>query len=127
MSNRLNSGYEQRLLGGSVSEDYEEKEEIEIEKEEKNAEEYYELPPAIRSRTLIWSVISLILGILSCLLCPFYYIGLALALVSFVFLFIARRNLGFFDKCAILGLIFGVMGLVCGIFSLSADLLGLFK
>ena len=39
MSNRLNSGYEQRLLGGSVSEDYEEKEEIEIEKEEKNAEE----------------------------------------------------------------------------------------
>ena len=127
MSNRLNSGYEQRLLGGSVSEDYEVKDENELEKEDNNTEEYYELPSAIRSRTLIWSVISLILGILSCLLCPFYYVSLTLAAVSFVFLLIARKNLGFFDKCAILGLIFGIMGLVCGIFSLSAELLGLFK
>ena len=127
MSNNLNSGYEQRLLGGNVSEDYEENNENNLEKEEKNSDEYYELPPAMRSRTLLWSVISLVLGILSCLLCPFYYVGLALSVMSLVFLLISRKNLGFFDKCAILGLIFGIMGFVCGIFSLCADVLGLFN
>ena len=127
MSNNLNSGYEQRLLGGNVSEDYEENNENNLEKEEKNSDEYYELPPAMRSRTLLWSVISLVLGILSCLLCPFYYVGLALSVMSLAFLLISRKNLGFFDKCAILGLIFGIMGFVCGIFSLCADVLGLFN
>ena len=36
-------------FGGSVSEDYEVKDENELEKEDNNTEEYYELPSAIRS------------------------------------------------------------------------------
>lgn len=95
-------------------------------KEKKSAEEYYELPPTIRSRSLIWSVISLVAGILSILLCPFYYVSLVLALVSIGGALLARRNFGFFDNYALVGLIFGIMGIVCGIFSMCANLLGIF-
>jgi hypothetical protein len=39
---------------------------------------------------------------------------------------VSRRNLGFFEKYAIYGLILGMMGIVCGIFSAIAIKLGIF-
>lgn len=98
----------------------------EVQEKKKSTEEYYELPPAIRSRNLIWSVISLVAGILSILLCPFYYVSLVLALVSIGGALLSRRNFGFFDNYAVVGLIFGIMGVVCGLFSMCARLLGIF-
>lgn len=97
------------------------------EKSGDSTEEYYELPPAIKSRTLVWSVASLVLGILSLLLCPFYYVSLVLAALAVGATVISRRNLGFFDRLAVLGIILGVMGFVFGIFSMTADMIGLFK
>lgn len=105
----------------------EEKEERQIVEREKESEEYYSLPPAIRSRTLIWSVISILCGVLSIMLCPFYYVSLVIAGVAFLFAWISRRNLGFFEKYSIMGIIFGIMGFVTGIFSLISDLIGIFN
>ena len=90
-----------------------------------DSEEYYSLPPAIRARTLIWSVISLICGVLSILLCPFYYVSFVFAAAALVFSVVSRKNLGFFEKCAIMGIILGIMGFVFGTFSMISDLLGL--
>lgn len=122
---RIGENSEERLLGTGADTETGVSE-IE-EKNEDGSEEYYELPPAIRSRTLIWSVASLVLGILSLLLCPFYYVSLVLAALAVGCTVVSRKNLGFFDKLAVLGIILGIMGFVFGIFSLTADMIGLFK
>ena len=125
MSNDFFNNYEDRLLSdGSINE-----REEEIKSETVNngeAEEYYELPLALRSRSLIWSVISFVAGVLSLALCPFYYVSLVFAVGSILSSLISRRNLGFFEKYAVTGLVFGIMGVVCGVFSAIATSLGIF-
>lgn len=90
------------------------------------SEEYYALPEAIKSRSLLWSVISFVLGVLSIALCPLYYVSLVFAIGSVVTSMISRKNLGFFEKYAIFGLILGIMGVVFGISSAIAIRLGIF-
>ena len=90
------------------------------------SEEYYALPEAIKSRSLLWSVISFVLGVLSIALCPLYYVSLVFAIGSVVTSMISRKNLGFFEKYAIFGLILGIMGIVFGISSAIAIRLGIF-
>ena len=90
------------------------------------SEEYYTLPEAIKSRSLLWSVISFVLGVLSIALCPLYYVSLVFAVGSVVTSMISRKNLGFFEKYAIFGLILGIMGIVFGISSAIAIRLGIF-
>ena len=123
MANGFYNDYEERLLGEGTDTKYEEDPRTEKEPE---SEEYYELPPAIRSRSLIWAVISFSLGILSLLLCKFYYVSIAFALVSIGSSLVSRRNLGFFEKFSIMGLILGIMGVVCSIFSCIASAIGWF-
>ena len=114
---------EERLLTDGTDTKYEEDPRTEKDPE---SEEYYELPLAIKSRNRIWSIISLSLGVLSIILCPFYYASLGLAVVSLLASLISRRNLGFFDKCSVMGLILGIVGFVCGVFMLIASVIGLF-
>lgn len=114
---------EERLLTDGTDTKYEEDPRTEKDPE---SEEYYELPLAIKSRNRIWSIISLALGVLSIILCPFYYVSLGLAVVSLLASLISRRNLGFFDKCSVMGLILGIVGFVCGVFMLIASVIGLF-
>ena len=122
MSNGFNNGYEERLLNSGAGSDYEE----EIEKDVNNeSDEYYELPLAIKSRSLIWAVLSLIAGILSLVLCPIYYVSFILSACSAVFSLMSRHNLGFFEKYSIIGLILGIMGFVCGVFSFVANMIGI--
>ena len=90
------------------------------------SEEFYALPEAIKSRSLLWSVISFVLGVLSIALCPLYYVSLVFAIGSVVTSMISRKNLGFFEKYAIFGLILGIMGIVFGISSAIAISLGIF-
>ena len=90
------------------------------------SEEYYALPEAIKSRSLLWSVISFVLGVLSIAICPLYYVSLVFAVGSVVTSMISRKNLGFFEKYAIFGLILGIMGIVFGISSAIAIRLGIF-
>ena len=90
------------------------------------SEEYYALPEAIKSRSLLWSVISFVCGVLSIALCPLWYISLVFAAGSIVTSLISRKNLGFFEKYAIFGLILGIMGVVFGISSIIAIRLEIF-
>ena len=124
MANSFNNDYEDRLLGAPSEESYTEEEPEVVKNEE--SEEYYQLPLAIKSRSLIWSVISFAAAVLSLALCLFSYVGITFAVVSVVFSLFSRRNLGFFEKYSILGLILGIIGFVCSIFSLIADAIGIF-
>ncbi len=91
------------------------------------SEEYYALPEAIKSRSLLWSVISFVAGVLSIALCPLYYISLVFAVGSIVTSLISRKNFGFFERYAIFGLILGIMGIVFGISSIIAIRFEIFK
>ena len=125
----MNSGfdkeYSNRLLGEGSEEQLSEFEPETA--KEAESDEYYELPPAIRSRTLLWSVISFTLGILSLALCGFYYVSFVLAALAVGFAMFSRKNLGFFERYSIMGLVFGIMGFVFSIFSLVATSIGLFS
>ena len=123
MANGNYNDYEERLLGEGTDTKYEEDPRTE---KEPVVEEYYELPLAIRSRSLIWSVISFAAGVLSILLCPIYVLSLILALVSVGSSLVSRHNLGFFERYSVIGLVLGIMGFVCSIFSLIANVLGIF-
>lgn len=119
-----NNDNDQRLLGTSSEES---SEAYEPEKAKNNdSEEYYDLPLAIRSRSLIWAVIAFAAGILSLALSSFYYVGYVFSGISLATALISRRNLGFFEKYSIMGIILGIIGLVFSTFSLIAGLLGLF-
>ena len=109
------------LNGGEYAE-----EESEVSREEKKEEvEYYELPENIRARSMIWSVLSLVMAILSVVLCPIFYLGLAFSVLSAVFAVVSRRNLGYFDRMTLFGLIVAIFGFIFGVFSMIMDLTGL--
>ena len=123
MSVGFNDDSEARLLGSGI----EDVEHLEVaETLDDGSDEYYELPPAIKSRSLIWAVISVLAGILSFTLCFFHYVGLGLAAVAFVTAMVSRKNLGFFEKYSIMGIMLGIIGFVCSVFSMIASMLGLF-
>ena len=126
MSNSFNNDYEERYLTSGNNDSYEEPEELEAEEKNEETDEYYELPLAIKSRTLLWAVLSLFAGIFSILLCPWYYVCFVMSACSAIFSLISRSNLGFFEKYSIMGLVLGLMGFVCGVFAFVANLIGLF-
>lgn len=72
-----------------------------------------------------WSVVALVLAILSLALCYFSWVGLVFGLISVVFAVVSRRHLGYFDKITLTALILAIFGVV---FSLTgivfADLIG---
>lgn len=130
MSNALYNDYDERLLPASGEEDVDanvdENSEVVTEKTDES-DEYYELPLAIKSRSLIWAVIAFAFGILSLALCPFYYVSLVFAAGSVAASLVSRKNLGFFERYSIIGLVLGMMGVVCGIFSAIVTSIGIFK
>lgn len=93
---------------------------------ETGSDEVYPLPPSIKSRSLIWSALSIVLAALALILCRFYYVGIVFSLVAVGMALISRKNLGFFEKYSILGIIFGIIGFIINIFMMIADLVGLF-
>ncbi len=113
--------YDDRLLGDGKAPEQDEKKEKELEFKE----EYYELPPAIRRRTLIWSIASVVLASLSVLLSSFYYVGIVLSFLAIGSSLISRRNLGFFDRFSVVGIIVAVMGFVFNGFSLIIGVFGI--
>ena len=123
MSNGFFDDYEDRLLSDGT--EREEELEPEVENDE-SSDEYYELPLALKSRSLIWSAISFVAGVLSLAICTFYYVSLVFAVVSIVSSLISRKNLGFFERYSIIGLILGIMGILFGISSAIAISLGIF-
>ncbi len=119
----MSNNYDDRRLLGSPDEDEDAAEERNEAK--RGSDEYYDLPPAIRSRTRLWSVISLVLAVLSVLLCPVYYVSLVFSILAVGASLFSRRTLGFFDSLAVIGLIVAIFGFVFGISVMVADLIGL--
>ena len=87
--------------------------------------EYYAVPK--ENGNLLWSAVSVIFAVLSVVFFSFFYIGAIIcAAVAIALSVVASRKLGFFDKMALFGLIFGIFGAVFGIFSMIVDISGVF-
>lgn len=103
--------------------DYEDKTE-DLEERNDGADEYYSLPEDRRSRTMLWSVLSLALSVLSILLCAFWYVSVVFAVASIVFAIVSGKRFGYFDTMAVIGLILGIVGVTFGAASAVLDLTG---
>ena len=69
-----------------------------------------------RPRTMIYSILSLAMGIASIVLsCCSGWFGLAIGVLGIVFSVIARRHLGYFDGMSIAGMVLGICGALFGV------------
>ena len=66
-----------------------------------------------------FSVVSLIISVISIFLFVFPPVAIALGVTGVVFSLLSRKNLGYFDGFSIAGLIVGIFGIVFGIAGLS--------
>jgi len=67
-----------------------------------------------RPKTMAWSLISMITGILSLALSFFGWAAIALGAIAIICSAVSRKILGYFDKMSVVGLIIGIFGAVCG-------------
>ena len=68
-----------------------------------------------------FSVVSLILSVLSVLLFVFPWVGIILGFIGVGLSLLSRKNLGYFDGLALAGLIVGIFGIV---FALAGFIVG---
>ncbi len=69
-----------------------------------------------KPRTMIYSILSLVLGIASFVLCCCGgWFGLGLGVLAIVFSCVSRRHLGYFDGMSIAGLVLGICGTLFGL------------
>lgn len=69
-----------------------------------------------KPRTIIYSVLSLALGIVSIVLCCCSgWIGLAIGVLGIVFSVVSRYHLGYFDGLSIAGMVLGICGALFGL------------
>ena len=94
---------------------------------ENTQEEVYALPEKKARRSMIPSILSLILAIVSVLTCQIWVLALLLALASLGLALFARYRLGYFDKVALFGLIVSIVGTVFACFSAVVTISGIFS
>ncbi len=69
-----------------------------------------------RPRTMIYSILSLVLGIASCVLCCCGgWVSAGVGALGIVFSIVARRHLGYFDGMSVAGLVLGICGTLFGV------------
>lgn len=73
-----------------------------------------------KPKTMGWSVVSLVSGIISVICCCLGVTGIILGAVAIISSIISRKTLGYFDGLSIAGLILGIFGLVFGVSILAA-------
>ena len=83
---------------------------------EENGEEYafQTLGRNGRPKTIVWSLASLVMGVIAIFTCFFGWSSLILGAAAIVFAILSRRMLGYFDGRSIAGLILGIFGVVFG-------------
>lgn len=91
------------------------------------ADEYYELPNETASRNMIWSIISLVFGILSVVTCQIYVLSMILAVLGMGASLYSRRKLGYFDRPSVIGLIIAIFGLVFAVAAMFISISGIFE
>ena len=63
-----------------------------------------------------WSLASLAMSIVALLCCCFIdWLGMVFSTVAIVFALISRKNIGYFDRLSLAGIIVGIFGIVFGI------------
>ena len=88
--------------------------EVESSYEKKENVRYDEIFDKGKKKTLAFSIVSLVTGILSILCCCFAFVGLPLGIIAIVFSAVSRKKLGYFDGMAVAGLVLGIFGTVIG-------------
>ena len=76
---------------------------------------YTKLTKKGKPKTLLWSLLSLILAILSVAFSIFGWAGVILGVCAIIFSIIGRKGLGFFNGFTIAGLLTGIFGIVFGV------------
>ncbi len=77
-----------------------------------------------KPRSMIYSIVSLVTGIVSILICCCGgWFGLGLGTIAVVFSVVSRRHLGYFDGLSIAGLVLGICGAVFGAATVVAGFL----
>ena len=104
---------------------YSEKTEDEYKEQAVKEEEYYPLPKDPKKRTMLFSVISVILSVLSIGLSVFYIPALILAVLALGFALYSRYILGYFYKPALVGLILSIFGIIFGFGSMILTICGI--
>ena len=103
------SGQESNAL--VTSDTYYEDKQLDVKRSDPR-DRYYELFDKNKQKTMIWSVLSLIFGIVSIICCCYGWLGLVLSAASIAFAVVSRVNLKYFDGMALAGLIIGIFGMV---------------
>lgn len=86
--------------------------------------EFYALTD--KNGSLIWSVLSLLAALASVVAIIFSpTVGIIVAAVAIFLGVISSRKLGFFDRMALFGVIFGIFAIIFGAFSLILDATGI--
>ncbi len=102
------------------------KEDAQLQQLSAQEDEVYALPESPKSRSMLWSILSLVSGVLSILVAQVWVLSIILALASIGLAVYARHRLGFFDKISIFGLITAIVGTVFGVFSAIVQISGVF-
>ena len=79
-----------------------------------DTDRYYEVFSKSKTKTMWWSVLSLIFGIASVGLTAFGWVALSLGVLAVLFSVISRVKLGYFDGKTVAGLMLGIFGIVFG-------------
>ena len=92
-------------------------EEVKTQDEEKPAEEGFVYKAVMKGEgnKRTFSIISLVLSVLSVLLFIFPWVAIVFGIAGVVFSLLSRYNLGYFDGFSLAGLIVGIFGIVFGI------------
>ncbi len=75
---------------------------------------YYEIFDKNKPKTMGWSVVSLVLSVISVICCFLGWGGLIIGVLAIAFALVSRFNLGYFDTMSVIGLIAGIFGVVFG-------------
>ena len=70
-------------------------------------------------KTMAYSVICLVLSLMSLVCCCTGFISLLFAAVSIAFAIVSRKHLGYFDTMSIVGLVVAIVGLVFSLFMIA--------
>ncbi len=82
--------------------------------------------PFDKPKTMAYSVVALVLSILSVVCCCSGFVSAVFGVVAIVFAIVSRVHLGYFDSMSIVGLILGIIGVVFGVFLGIVTMLGVF-
>lgn len=78
----------------------------------------------VKSKSRLWSVISMFLAVVSLSLCLLvYWLGIIFGVASILAIFISRKSLGYFDRISVFSLIIAIFGTIFSLLLLIASLI----